>query len=51
MLKDKFIIQGQECGLREQKDICKFTYYSEDKYKLQVGVATSTKTGSPVSRR
>ncbi|MCI9177828.1 MAG: hypothetical protein HFJ28_04575 [Clostridia bacterium] len=51
VLKDKFIIQGQECGLREQKDICKFTYYSEDKYKLQVGVATSTKTGSPVSRR
>ena len=51
VLKEKFIIQGQECGLREEKDICKFTYYSEDTYKLQVGVATSTKTGSPVSRR
>lgn len=51
VLKDKFIIQGQECGLRQQKDICKFTYYSKDKYSLQVGVAGATKVGSPVSRR
>lgn len=51
VLKDKFVIQGQECGLREQKEGCKFTYYSEDKYKLQIGVATATKVGSPVSRR
>jgi len=29
--------------------MCKFTYYSEDKYKMQIGVATSTKAGSPVS--
>lgn len=49
VLQDKFSIQGQECGLREQKTSCKFTYYSEDKYKLQVGVATTTKVGSPVS--
>ncbi len=49
VLKDKFIIQNQKCGLREENDFCKFTYYSEDKYKLQVGVATVTKQGSPVS--
>ncbi len=49
VLQDKFSIQGQECGLREEKSGCKFTYYSEDKYKLQIGVATSTKAGSPVS--
>lgn len=49
VLEDKFSIQGQECGLREEKNTCKFTYYSEDKYKLQVGVAGSTKTDSPVS--
>lgn len=49
VLQTKFVIQGQECGLREEKTSCKFTYYSEDKYKLQVGVATSTKAGSPVS--
>ena len=49
VLEHKFIIQSQECGLREEKPACKFTYYSQDKYKLQVGVATSTKPGSPVS--
>lgn len=49
VLEDKFSIQGQECGLREEKNACKFTYYSEDKYKLQVGVAGSTKADSPVS--
>ena len=49
VLKDKFIIQSQECGLREEKDSCKFTYYSEDKFKLQVGVASTTKIDSPVS--
>ena len=49
VLEHKFIIQGQECGLREEMPACKFTYYSQDKYKLQVGVASSTKQGSPVS--
>ncbi len=49
ILQHKFIIQGQECGLREEKAACKFTYYSQDNYKLQVGVAFSTKQGSSVS--
>lgn len=49
VLKDKFYIQAQECGLREQKQGCKFSYYSQDKYKLQVGVATAVKKGSSVS--
>lgn len=49
VLQTKMNIQGQECGIREQKGQCKFTYYSEDNYKLQVGVATTTKAGSPVS--
>lgn len=49
VLGHKFIIQGQECGLREEKPACKFTYYSQDNYKLQVGVAVATKQGSPVS--
>ena len=49
VLKTKLIIQTQECGLREDKQICKFVYYSQDKFKLQVGVATSTKAESPVS--
>ncbi len=49
VLDHKFIIQSQECGLREEKQACKFTYLSEDKYQLQIGVATSTKADSPVS--
>ncbi len=49
VLQTKFIIQAQSCSLREQTNTCRFTYYSEDKYKLQVGVATSTKEGSKVS--
>ncbi len=49
VLGDKFLIQSQECGLRENKEQCKFSYMSDDTYGLQVGVATSTKADSPVS--
>ena len=49
VLGDKFIIQKQMCGLREQKENCKFTYLSDDKLKLQVGVASATKEGAKVS--
>lgn len=49
VLGDKFLIQAQECGLRENKTGCKFTYISDDKYGVQIGVATSTKADSPVS--
>ena len=43
------IMQNQECGLRMQRDMCKFTYISDDKFTAQIGVAKSTKAGSPVS--
>lgn len=49
VLGDKFLIQAQECGLRENKEQCKFTYISDDKYQLQIGTATSTKADSTVS--
>lgn len=49
VLEQKIIIQNQECGLRLNKSMCKFTYISDDKYNLQVGIAKSTKSGSPVS--
>ncbi len=49
VLDDKMIIQSEECGLRSQKEQCKFTYLSDDKYKVQVGMSKSTKAGSPVS--
>ena len=49
ILKDKFIIQHQECGLRENKEQCKFTYMSQDKFSVQIGISKTTKAGSPVS--
>lgn len=49
VLDDKMVIQSEECGLRSKKDQCKFTYLSDDKYKVQVGMSKSTKAGSPVS--
>lgn len=49
ILKDKFIIQHQTCGLRENKEQCKFIYMSQDKLNVQIGVAKTTKAGSPVS--
>ena len=49
VIEQKIIIQNQECGLRLNKSMCKFTYISDDKFNLQVGIAKSTKSGSPVS--
>ena len=49
ILEQKMIIQKQECGLRINKNICKFTYISDDNYNVQIGNAKSTKAGSPVS--
>ena len=49
ILKDKFIIQHQECGLRENKEQCKFTYMAQDKFSIQIGISKTTKAGSPVS--
>ena len=45
----KFIIQDQQCGLRENKQKCKFTYIMQDKLNIQIGVAKTTKADSPVS--
>ena len=49
VLNQKMVMQKQECGLRLNKNECKFTYLSDDNYRLQIGIAKSTKAGSPVS--
>ena len=49
VLNQKMIMQKQECGLRLDKESCKFTYISDDNYSVQIGTAKSTKSGSPVS--
>ena len=49
VFNEPIVMQNQECGLRMQKDMCKFTYISDDKFTAQIGIAKSTKAGSPVS--
>ena len=49
VFNEPMVMQNQECGLRMQKDMCKFTYISDDKFTAQIGIAKSTKAGSPVS--
>ena len=49
ILNHNMILIKQECGLRIGKENCKFKFISRDKYGLQVGVAKTTKKGSPVS--
>lgn len=49
VLDDKFILQNQQCGIRLNKNVCSYTYISDDKYLLQVGVAKAKKDDSIVS--
>lgn len=49
VLNEQVSLANQVCGLRKKQDICKFSYMSKDKLNLQIGIAKSTKNGSPVS--
>ena len=49
VLNEKLNLVEQNCGLRKNEDICKFVFMSKDKYNLQIGIAKSTKEGSPIS--
>ena len=49
VLNEKMTLCEQACGLRKKQDICTFSYMSKDKHNLQIGIAKSTKSGSPVS--
>ncbi|MCR5146241.1 MAG: SpoIIE family protein phosphatase, partial [Clostridia bacterium] len=49
VLDEKLNLVEQSCGLRKEEDICKFVFMSKDKHNLQIGVAKSTKEGSPIS--
>ncbi len=49
VLNERMSLCEQICGLRKKQDICKFSYMSKDKHNLQIGIAKSTKNGSPVS--
>ena len=49
ILRHQMILQNQECGLRQNKDSCMYSFISQDEFRLQVGIAKSTKKGSPIS--
>ncbi len=46
---EKFTVQDQKCGIRLNKDVCSYTYLSDDKYLLQTGIANVKKDGAEVS--
>lgn len=48
-INEKVKVQNQECGIRQKKGMCKYTYISEDKYLLQTGIARTKKDTSIVS--
>ncbi len=49
VLKEKMVLQKQKCALRENDKTCMFSFASEDKYTMQVGIAKSKKFGSVIS--
>lgn len=49
VLNSEMILQKQECGLRQNSDICRFDFITKDNFRLQVGIAKTTKKDSPVS--
>lgn len=49
VLNEKLTLVEQTCGLRTKQNTCMFSYMSQDKHSLQIGIAKSTKNGSPVS--
>ena len=49
VFEENMILQKQECGLRLKNSTCMYTYLSEDKQMLQIGIASTTKSGSTIS--
>ena len=49
VFNEKFTVQDQKCGIRLNKDICSYTYLSDDKYLLQTGIAKCKKDGVTTS--
>ena len=49
VLKEEIVIQKENCAIKTEENICKQIYVSKDKYRIQLGIARTTKEGSPVS--
>ena len=46
---ENMILQKQECGIRLNMPRCSFTYMTQDKQSVQIGIAKTTKDGSIMS--
>lgn len=49
VFKGNMVLQKQECGIRQKKPNCTYTYTEEDKQVMQVGIANAIKNGSTIS--
>ena len=49
VLKDKVILQKQKCGLRANDSTCIFTFTSDNRFNVQVGIAKAKKADSIIS--
>lgn len=48
-LDETMVLQDQVCGIRDGKEHCEFTYLAQDRYHIQVGIASTKKADSPIS--
>src|SRR5699024_7755270 len=46
---EKLVLKMQKCAIKTEEDTCKFTFASEDKFTVQIGIAKATKTRSDIS--
>ena len=49
VLNENIVLQKQECGLRQNTTLCSYTYTSEDKMSIQIGIARTNKAGETTS--
>lgn len=49
VLEEKIVLQKNNCGQKQDTNLCINTYASQDKYTLQLGISRKTKQGSPIS--
>lgn len=49
VLKENIVIQKEKCAIKNEEEICRQIYVSQDKYSLQLGIAKETKQGMVVS--
>ena len=46
---ERFVLQEQKCGIRLNKNVCSYTFTSEDRFVIQTGIAKAKKDDSIVS--